>query len=88
VPLVQEDGMSGTHVDHRARAENVRWLVETGENLTGAAQRLGLTADGLEKWLAKNAMRAELATLRSREPYVPADRREINRRNAEARWAS
>jgi hypothetical protein len=39
-----------TTVDHRTRAENVRFLADTGECATGAAQRMGLTVDALEKW--------------------------------------
>lgn len=75
-------------IDHAARAEDIRFLAETGECLTGAARRMGLTVDALEKWAQLHGLRDELNRLRSREPYVPADRREVNRRNAAARWAS
>lgn len=37
-------------VDHVARAEDVRWLADHGECATGAAVRMGLTYDALEKW--------------------------------------
>jgi hypothetical protein len=75
-------------VDHRVRAENIRWFTETGESLSGAARRLGISTDGVEKWCQLHGMRAELERLRAREPYLPADRHEVNRRNAEVRWAS
>lgn len=38
-----------------ARLEDVRWMAETGECLDGAARRLGLTRNTLEKWLVRNA---------------------------------
>lgn len=75
-------------VDHSARAEDLRWLAATGENLTGAARRLGITVCALEKWAQLHGMRDELAVLRGREVVVPGDRREVGRRNAERRWAS
>lgn len=76
-------------VDHAARAEDVRWMVETGENLTGAAKRLGISTDGVEKWCVLHGMHPELERLRSREPIsVGADRSKAGRRNAEVRWAS
>jgi hypothetical protein len=76
-------------VDHRVRAENVRWFAETGESLSGAARRLGISVDGVAKWCELHGMRAELAQLRAREPEpLVVDRAEVGRRNAEARWAS
>lgn len=80
--------MTGQAVNHEARTEDVRFLVETGESLTGAARRLGLSADGLEKWLVLRDMRAELAVLRSREPITSPDidRRAISRANAVRRY--
>lgn len=72
----------------QARAEDICWLAETGECLTGAARRLGTTVDALEKWCTLHGLRDELNRLRAREPHVPVDQREINRRNAERRWAS
>lgn len=79
--------MTGHHVDHAARAEDVRWLAATGESLTGAAKRLGIGRDGLEKWCTLNGMRGELNKLRAREPadvFVS----ERARHGAAARWAS
>ena len=32
------------------RLEDLTFLADTGESLTGAASRLGLTTDALEKW--------------------------------------
>lgn len=80
--------MSFAEVDHAARAEDIRWFVETGESLSGAARRLGISRAGVEKWCALHDMAAELEILRRRDPLIPADRSEINRRNAEQRWAS
>jgi hypothetical protein len=80
--------MTNRAVDHRARAEDIRWFVDTGENLTGAARRLGISTDGVEKWCREHNMRTEYTILRSREPHMPADLHESARRNAEARWAS
>lgn len=54
-------------VDVEARLEDCRWMAETGEHLTGAAQRLGLRRNTLEVWLTRNDP-ATLAALMSREP--------------------
>lgn len=62
-------------IDHKARAEDIRWFVDTGENLTGAARRLGISRDGVEKYCALHGLRAELRTLQSREPRLRADQR-------------
>ena len=45
-----------------ARLEDVRWMVETGECMDGAAERLGLTPKALERWLTRHdtAMRDAL----------------------------
>jgi hypothetical protein len=75
-------------IDQQARAEDIRFLAETGECLTGAARRLGMKVDALEKWATFHGLRDELNRLRAREPHLPVDQREINRRNAERRWAS
>lgn len=37
------------------RLEDVTWLAETGETPDGAAGRLGLTVNGLEKWCDRHA---------------------------------
>ena len=50
------------------RAEDVRWMAATGECLSRAAERLGTTADALEKWLRLRGMDSERRTLMSREP--------------------
>lgn len=49
------------------RLEDVRWMAETGECLDGAARRLGLTRNTLEKWLARSDADA-LRLLVSRQP--------------------
>ena len=50
-----------------SRLEDVRWMAETGECLDGAARRLGLTGNALERWLERND-RAALAALLARQP--------------------
>lgn len=54
----------------RERLEDARWLADTGEHLTGAAQRLGITRDALEAFL-RDHDRDTLARLRAREPRDP-----------------
>lgn len=39
----------------KARLEDAAWLVETGENLTGAAARLGMKPAALNKFLVRHA---------------------------------
>lgn len=48
--------MNGGHMTAdaiAARLEDVQWMAETGECLDGAARRLGLTRNALEKWLSR-----------------------------------
>lgn len=45
-------GWTKTVGDHRR--EDLRWMAETGESATGAAQRLNLTLAALEKWCRRN----------------------------------
>lgn len=75
-------------IDHRARAEDVHWLAETGEGATRAAERLGITYDALEKWCRLHGHSADWNRMRARDPFVAANRAEVSRRNAEVRWAS
>lgn len=78
--------MITTTTDHAARAEDVRWMVDTGESLTGAARRLGITAKGLEKWCQRHGL-ADLAhILRGREPID--HNANANRCDSRIRWAS
>lgn len=49
------------------RHEDLAWLVETGENASGAARRFGLTYNALEKWCLRNAPEV-WRVLVSREP--------------------
>lgn len=51
-----------------ARLEDVRWMVDTGECLDGAARRLGMRSRSLERWLERNGHKALLSTLVSRQP--------------------
>lgn len=50
-----------------ARLEDCRWMAATGECLSGAASRLGLKTNTLEKWLLAND-RATFSALLAREP--------------------
>lgn len=55
------------------RLEDVSWLAETGESLSGAAARLGLTNEALRQWCRRFA--PELAPiLVAREPRDPNQR--------------
>lgn len=54
-------------VDHVERAEDVRWMADTGECLSGAAARLGITPAALEVW-GRRHDRESLARLIAREP--------------------
>jgi hypothetical protein len=53
--------------ERAARLEDARWMAETGECLDGAARRLGLTRDALERWLTVND-RTTLSALIARQP--------------------
>jgi hypothetical protein len=76
-------------IDHDARAEDITWFVETGENLTGAARRLGISRAGVEKWCRLHGMREEYARLCAREPFDPeTDLSARGRAGAMGRWAS
>lgn len=56
--------------DHDARLEDLAWMTRTGEHLTGAAARLGLSRDSLDKWCRRNCPDL-LAVLIAREPIDP-----------------
>lgn len=49
------------------RLEDVRWMAATGECLDGAARRLGMTRNALEKWLGRRDP-AALSALIARQP--------------------
>lgn len=56
-----------------ARLEDITWLVETGESLTGAARRIGIGRESLRTWCHRWA--PELGrTLADREPRDPNQR--------------
>lgn len=40
--------------NNQARAEDLTWLAEAGESTEGAAYRLGILRDSLEKWCQRN----------------------------------
>ena len=52
-----------------ARLEDVQWMAETGESLSGAARRLGLAPDVLDRWLYRWAPELH-PILARREPAV------------------
>ena len=49
------------------RLEDLHWMARTGENLTGAARRLGMNRDALKRWLERHD-HALLRTLVGHEP--------------------
>ena len=65
-----------------ARIEDIRWMVETGECLSGAATRLNTSADALDKWLRNHGMTTELRTLIGRDPVGTTWRERDGRRAA------
>lgn len=73
--LARRSEAGWVHADSRTcarhhRAEDLRWMAETGESLTGAAKRIGMSRESLERWMREHGMRPELAVLHSREPYA------------------
>ena len=44
-----------TDNERQARIEDLAWMVECGENAEGAARRLGLTRNALERWCGNHA---------------------------------
>jgi transposase-like protein len=75
--------MPAPHLDDAARLEDVAWMAETGETLSGAARRLGMEAESLAVWLRRRGAFDLCRTLRGREA---AD--EVRRSGALGRWAS
>jgi hypothetical protein len=70
----------------RNRLADVLWLAETGENLTGAATRLGIDPESLRSWCRRHAPDA-LRTLNAREPRDPNQRPGLEAMSGK-RWAS
>ncbi len=54
--------------DNDARAEDVRWLAQTGESAVGAAARLGIGMSTLEKFCYRHGLGDELRQLAARNP--------------------
>lgn len=73
-----------TNIDTAARLEDLRFMADTGETLTGAAARLGLSANSLGRWLEKHDinLRRALASREGDWNKVAADRMSISRRGA------
>lgn len=61
----------------RARAEDLDWMVRTGETTEGAAGRIGISWDGLQRWCQREARTDLWRGLRTNElaqaGYGPAD---------------
>lgn len=51
-----------------ARLEDLTWMADTGETITGAATRLGLELKTLHKWCARHGHMHLYARLANREP--------------------
>lgn len=61
-----------SQIDHAARLEDLRWMIDTGTDLDDAARRLDITVDGLEVWCRRWGHIAELDALRARRELSPA----------------
>jgi len=59
-----------TKAEAAARREDLQWLVETGEHLTGACHRLGITRDTLYAWCHSNGCLTLYQRLASRDPNL------------------
>lgn len=55
---------------NKARAEDIAFMAETGENAVRAAERLGLTLGALEAWATKHTPE-HWVTLQARKPRDP-----------------
>jgi hypothetical protein len=66
-PARRDRALATRRAKNEARAEDVRWMTETGECLDGAAERLGICVHALEYWLRRHAPDL-LPILRERNP--------------------
>lgn len=57
--------MSRTSV--AARIEDLQWMADTGESLTGAAHRLAISTDALEKFCERHHVTHLARRLRARD---------------------
>lgn len=63
--------ISDAHLQLRAsRLEDLTWMADTGESAVGAAARLGITRDALEKWCHNNDHDELYARLHRRDPVA------------------
>ena len=69
-------------IDDAARLEDVAFMAETGETLTGAARRLGMDPEYLAIWLRRKGHGELCRVLRGREADEQTSAAGI------ARWAS
>lgn len=61
-----------TEETNRARLEDLQWMADTGEHLTGAATRLRITPDALWKWCHRHGHLDLWQRLAHRDPdYHP-----------------
>lgn len=70
------------------RTEDLLWMIETGESMVGAAARLGISPNSLQRWCHRRGLHEEAATLLARNPIDPdVDPSEAGRKGAAVRWA-
>lgn len=63
------------------RLEDLMWMAETGESASGAARRLDISLDALDKWCRNNDAVNLWHRLRSHEP-------ELNRTYCSNQWSA
>jgi len=66
-----------TAEQRQARLEDLQWLVDTGETLTGALKRLDITKSALDKWCRNHDCWHLFARLAARE-HIDPERTEKN----------
>lgn len=65
------------HAATHARAEDLQWMADTGENLTRAAERLGMTPKSLHKWCNRHGhlhLYQQLAARETDPKYHPTSK--------------
>lgn len=63
------DPLGGRPTPRRLEIEDVEWMVETGENLTGAARRLERSTEALLQSLRRRGRNDLASKLTAREPH-------------------
>ena len=64
---IERQDLRGWAARQHHRTEDLRWMAGTGESLSGAARRLGLRTQTLERWAVNNCPDV-LRLLRRNEP--------------------